>query len=438
MKVRFNDITGKIKPMHAVNNMPMHGAYAYDGMFHYVGEAGIPFCRLNDTGGAFAGGRYVDIPNIFCDPDADENNPCSYDFAFTDWLLTRIDAQNTKIFFRLGASIENYHYIKSYNIYPPKDFAKWARVCEKIIAHYNEGWADGYKLGIEYWEIWNEPDNFPDIKDNQMWKGTFEEYLELYKVTSLHLRKTFPNIKIGGYSSCGFYNIYKDTVAWIANSSDRTEYFIECFHKFLSFVKENNLPLDFFSWHSYSDKAEQNVGFEKYAHQTLKEYGFENTESILNEWNPGIDKRGTLEDSANISEMLLRMQDTTVDMLMYYDGQVFGVYQGLYNPLTYTPFKAYYVFKGFNELYMLGNQVKVSDTETQLSAVAATNADGSKKALMVTNKGEKNRFLFETETEDTFTVYRLNENKDLEPSEECGKNQYVEMDKFETVLLVSK
>ncbi len=30
MKINFNTITGKIKPMHAINNMPMIGAFASD------------------------------------------------------------------------------------------------------------------------------------------------------------------------------------------------------------------------------------------------------------------------------------------------------------------------------------------------------------------------------------------------------------------------
>ena len=435
MIVDFNTITGKIKPMHAINNMPMIGAFASDDMFHYAGEAGIPYSRLHDTGGAFGGSRYVDIPNIFPNFDADENDPASYDFTFTDWLMRGMEKQNVKAFYRLGVTIENYQAMKAYHIYPPKDFAKWARICEKIIAHYNEGWADGFRLGIEYWEIWNEPDNYPDIEDNQCWKGTFEEYMEFYKVVSLHLKKAYPDLKIGGYGSCGFYNLFKGHIAWIANSSDRTEYFIECFHKFLKFAKENNLPLDFFSWHSYSDDAEKNIVFENYARKNLDEYGFTNTESILNEWNPGIDKRGTLEDGARISDIFLKMQDSTVDMLMYYDGQVYGGYQGLYNPLTYTPFKAYYAFKAFSVLYKLGNQAEVTGVKEGLSAVAAVNEEG-KKAFMVTNKGDKTHFVLETDAENTFEVYRLNETKDLELSEKYSNNQTVEIDKFETLLFI--
>ena len=44
-------------------------------MMHYLKEAGIPYSRLHDVGGWLGGGLYVDIPNLFPDFDADENDP---------------------------------------------------------------------------------------------------------------------------------------------------------------------------------------------------------------------------------------------------------------------------------------------------------------------------------------------------------------------------
>ena len=51
-------------------------------------DAHIPYSRLHDVGGAFGSNRYVDIPNIFRNFDADGNDPASYDFAFTDELIS--------------------------------------------------------------------------------------------------------------------------------------------------------------------------------------------------------------------------------------------------------------------------------------------------------------------------------------------------------------
>ena len=155
----FNQITGKIKPMHGVGQAPIIGRKS--SQFHYLGEAGIPYSRLHDVGGFFGGSRFVDIPNIFRDFDADEDLPESYDFTFTDWLIEELMDQKCEPFFRLGVTIENDYEMKAYRIFPPKDYKKWARICEHIIRHYNEGWADGFHYNIKYWEIWKERGNEP-------------------------------------------------------------------------------------------------------------------------------------------------------------------------------------------------------------------------------------------------------------------------------------
>ena len=147
INVDFEKVCGKVKPMHAVNNMPTLPRNG-NGWDEKMTAAHIPFGRLHDTGGAFGGSRYVDIPNVFPDFDADENDPANYDFAFTDVLLERMVKSGVEPYYRLGVTIENYVDIKSYRIDPPKDNEKWARICEHIIMHYNEGWADGYHYNI--------------------------------------------------------------------------------------------------------------------------------------------------------------------------------------------------------------------------------------------------------------------------------------------------
>ena len=59
---------------------------------NYLTEAHIPYSRLHDMGGLYGGYLYVDIPNIFRDFSADENDPSSYDFPFTDLLIKQMMA----------------------------------------------------------------------------------------------------------------------------------------------------------------------------------------------------------------------------------------------------------------------------------------------------------------------------------------------------------
>ena len=196
--INSEEIVSKIKPMNCVNNFPSI-RNAYDQQFK---DLEIPYSRLHDT--VALNPHLVDVDSIFPNFDADENDENSYDFAFTDYIIKKLINLGTKPFYRLGSSIETLHWIKTYHIYPPKDYLKWAKICEHIIAHYNEGWANGFHYGIEYWEIWNEPEQYIDIEKNQMWKGTYDEFLKFYEVSSNHLKNRFPNIKIGGHGGCGF------------------------------------------------------------------------------------------------------------------------------------------------------------------------------------------------------------------------------------------
>ncbi|MBQ8311369.1 MAG: hypothetical protein IJX80_10205 [Clostridia bacterium] len=133
--------------------------------------AKIPYVRNHDTnlvGHHIYGSPYVhDIHVLFPNFDADENDPASYDFDCTDDNVQVCLDAGSETCFRLGESIE--HQVKKHGTIPPKDFYKWARICEHVIRHYNEGWANGLHLNIQYWEIWNEPD-----LGRNLWDGTKE------------------------------------------------------------------------------------------------------------------------------------------------------------------------------------------------------------------------------------------------------------------------
>ena len=94
MQLHFNfeKTVGKIKPMHGVGQPPLGVGDdgVDDSLFHYLTEANIPYSRLHDTYGDFAANLFVDIPNLFRNFDADENDPASYDFVFTDVLLSQM------------------------------------------------------------------------------------------------------------------------------------------------------------------------------------------------------------------------------------------------------------------------------------------------------------------------------------------------------------
>ncbi|MBQ2029487.1 MAG: hypothetical protein II484_01265 [Bacteroidaceae bacterium] len=361
---------GKIKPMNGVNNGPAgpigNGNSQQKDNFATYKAARFPFARTHDAAfsESYGSEHTVDITAIFPDFSRKADDPTAYDFAITDWYLDRIRQMGTEVFFRLGQKIE--HHVKKYGINPPKDFRKWALVCEHIIRHYNEGWADGHHWNIRYWEIWNEADLAQyDPEDNRLtWGGTQQQFFDFYTIAAKHLKKCFPNLKIGGPAFAG-------------------EYWMDAFMQHM--VKER-VPIDFFSWHQYATKPQTMGEKARRIRQSLDKYGYKDTETTLNEWNYvrnwtneflySIRSMRNQKGAAFCSAVMSVCQDAPVDILMYYDARPETVFNGLFDMYTMHPTPAYYPFYAWSRLAELGTQVKVTNGEKDLYATAATTADG--------------------------------------------------------------
>ena len=361
---------GVIKPMNAANNGPTEMT-----MEGYK-DLRVPFARTHDTPlGTEYGGRCIDINQVFPDFKANPNNPDSYDFTNSDVVLLDIQKAGTRTFYRLGQSIE--HQTKKYGIYPPKNYKKWAKICEHIIRHYNEGWAKGFKMGIEYWEIWNEPDlDQPDDRwktDPRTWAGTMEQFDELYVVTAKHLKKCFPNLKIGGPAFANPRKYGPD---------------------FLDYVKEKGAPLDFFSHHMYHHKPARIVEDVRIIRAMLDEKGFTETESILNEWNynRGWDKaadfygrkmRPTVKGAAFVGAVMCACQSEPLDMLMYYDLRPNTIWCGPWESHIYNIRPPYWPLYYWAELADYGTQVESGCDTEDIYTCAARSKDGKVRLLIV-------------------------------------------------------
>ena len=364
---------GAIKPMNAANNGPIGSTLeAYKALR-------VPYGRTHDTPlGEVWSSHVVDIDQVFPDWNANVNNPKSYDFSLTDEMLQDMIKAGTEPFFRLGQSIE--HESKKYGIYPPKNNKKWAKICEHIIRHYTEGWADGYKWDITYWEIWNEPDlDDPDDRwktDPRTWGGTQEQFYELYEVTAKHLKKCFPHLKIGGPA---FANPRKYGPP------------------FLDYLKKTNTPIDFFSWHMYHRRPVRVSEDVHKVREILDEKGFTNVESILNEWNYNkswTEKdyysryvRRSIKAAAFMAGVMSECQNAPVDMLMYYDLRPNTTWNGAFMPHTYDILPAYWALYYWAELVDFGTQIKSVCAEDDIYTCAAKSADGRVR-LLVTRYNE--------------------------------------------------
>ena len=379
IRIDFDNVVDEIRPVHNVGRMP---EYELDSEINsYFTEANMTSCRTHDT-------VETDIHNIFPDFSADVNDENSYNFEKCDKVIAAIADTGMEPLFRLGISwsdaVKDHEYL-----IPPADYNKWAQICEHIILHYNEGWANGFEYGIEYWEIWNEPDNEDIVEKNVFWQGTPEEFYRLYDVSATYLKEKFPDLKIGGYGSCGFYALTK-TNNINSGSTPRNQYFITFFEGFLEYITEHNSPMDFFSWHSYTvtDKNEQYIDYVK---EKLTSAGYGDTEIICDEWNynPTENEKIDRRYGANQTSMLIMFQNEGLAMAHYYSGLSDGnLWAGLFYK-SGTPSPAYYGFWAFGQLYKLGSQAEIKNRKLKddLYAVAATGEDG--QALLIANVSEK-------------------------------------------------
>ncbi len=362
-------VLGIIKPMNAVNNGPIKARSDQSrGNFEEYAAAKIPFARNHDAAHS-SGPHVVDVNYIFTDFSKDENDPASYDFTITDGIIKTTQAAGTEVFYRLGASIE--HWSKKYNTLPPPDFHKWARICEHIIAHYTEGWANGYNFQITYWEIWNEPDLDPDDSPNKRcWGGTEAQFQELFKITACHLKKRFPHLKIGG-----------PALAWNREWAKR----------FIQKMAEEQVPMDFFSWHRYPVNPRDIADSQEYYRNLLDQAGYTQTESILNEYNY---VRGWGEEWVYSIQMMIGLkgaaftaacmcvgQNCGLDMLMYYDLRP-CVMNGVFDFYTLKPLKGYYVFTAYSVLQEMKNHILCECDEQEVYTVAAKDGQGNVAALI--------------------------------------------------------
>jgi len=106
--------------------------------------------------------------------------------------------------------------------YPPRSYEKWGGLVAAHAQHCLERYGAD-EVDAWLWELWNEPDIF-------YWRGTPEQFYELYAVTAAAVRSVLPNAKVGGPAVTGGG--------------------VEFLRGFLQHTSDRGTPLDFVSFHT--------------------------------------------------------------------------------------------------------------------------------------------------------------------------------------------
>ena len=364
VNIDFSKKIGKLKPVNCLNNGPLFGIDLDLDFTEQYAEIKPPFIRLSNIEYPYTSSRFLDIHCIFPDMELDERFEASYNFAPTDRYIAAVKSTGADVILRLGESPEPYE-VKRYSK-PPKDTDKLARIYERIIAHYNKGWANGFKYNIKYVEI------SCDVDTPGGWYGEPREFYALYTTVAKHLKEVYPKLKVGAYSSGGFFSL---------NHYDGTpeqKRYVDFMEGFLDHItRDDPTPLDFFSWKCYAESPEEISLHANYARSYLNQSGLRKTQSIISEFNlDGTDTGYYLDRKypAALARSLIIAQKSNVDMMFYSHLAPDSKWNALYSldeRCDKHLYSAYHVMTAFGALSSLGNVVdSTEDYRTEIYSLA--------------------------------------------------------------------
>lgn len=182
--------------------------------------------------------------------DAEGNERISYNFTYLDRVMDYYMANGLKPFLELGfmpekmaSGTQTIFYWKG-NTTPPEDHQKWADMIKATLRHLADRYGEDE---VSTWpcEVWNEP-NLPGF-----WEHADEaKYHELYATSVKAVKEALPKMRVGGPAVCGG----STTPDWIRN--------------FLTFCRDNALPVDFLTRHAYMGETPERHG--RYLYHTMR------------------------------------------------------------------------------------------------------------------------------------------------------------------------
>ena len=176
----------------------------------------------------------------------DASGKAIYDWTIVDRIFDAYQAQGVKPLVELGfmpqalsTNPEPYRHnfpagpIFTGWAYPPKDYDKWGDLVFRFVKHLRERYGDA-ETKTWLWEVWNEP-------DISYWKGTPDQYLNLYDHAADAVLRALPGARIGGPDSTGPAN---------DKAAEFLRLFLDhCAHQKNYVTGKTGAPLTFISFH---------------------------------------------------------------------------------------------------------------------------------------------------------------------------------------------
>jgi xylan 1,4-beta-xylosidase len=223
----------------------------------------------------YDGFKYVRFHGLFHDDmfiyREDEQGKPIYNFQYIDDVFDRMLQKGVRPFVELGfvpkelSTVQDTTFWWRANGSPPSDYGKWADLVHATVEH----WVARYgivEVRTWYFEVWNEPN-----LTKPFFRGTQQQYFDLYKTTVQTIKKIDPALRVGGPATSNFHmdqqaltEAQASGKPYDPNSIPWVPIWIT---DFMQYCKTNDLPVDFISTHPYpQDFAIDEPGMSKGGH----------------------------------------------------------------------------------------------------------------------------------------------------------------------------
>jgi hypothetical protein len=312
--------------------------------------------------------KYVRIDHLYDGYDVVSrvNGRLSYNWSKLDAVVSDITSAGAVPYFSL--SYMPTAISKSDILDLPNDWGEWGQVVAATVAHYSRDYRGG--LSNVIYEVWNEPDLFGGWK---MYGN--KSYTTMYSVASraaVGVSGTKP-FKIGGPATTGFYT------TWVLGFYDKLD---------------QDVRIDFFSWHRYSARVSDFVADATTA-KTMMETMISRAQDLyISEWGVNSERSASYDGrwaAVHYLAVNAALEDTAIDLAMPFevmDGAPGDKqFHGGWGMLTNPKFGAVVRKPRFSALEMLsqlnGNRLPTVGNGDYVTALAAQDQSGVIRVMAV-------------------------------------------------------
>lgn len=175
----------------------------------------------------------------------------------------------------------------------PNDWKEWEDLLYHMVKHYKDR-----GNGIQYWEVGDECEIGED--SGVPYECTPENFAVYYQHTVEAIRRADPDAKVGGPTAA---SAYTPVLSYLVDFADK-----------------NHVPLDFVSWHVYSNEPGHFRKTMVYIKDLLAKHPSIHPETFLDEWNDSLDQPplDPRFQPCFIAEIAYAMKDVGIDYMGYY------------------------------------------------------------------------------------------------------------------------